>query len=116
MLAHVYNIITYCSVGAPGHARKFVEGLNATDRRFLSKLMTLVQLNGASGYYKQMAIHISTVNKDISLARELQKHLLEPSRKNVVIVQGKYRKRAIQLKWDVSEYYVQDKNMCHIHQ
>ena len=31
MLAHAYNIMIYCGVGAPGHGREVVDGLDATN-------------------------------------------------------------------------------------
>ena len=79
MLEHAYNIIIGRGVGAPGHGREFVDGLNSTDKRFISMLMTTVQLPGASAYYSQMAMHTSTENTDTSLERESQKHLSDPT-------------------------------------
>ena len=46
MLSHAYNIIIDCCDGAPGHGREVVNGLNATDKRFISMLMTNFQLHG----------------------------------------------------------------------
>ena len=39
MLAHVYNIIIYRGVGAPGHVRHGFYGLNATDKHIISVLV-----------------------------------------------------------------------------
>ena len=47
-------------------------------------LMANVQLPGSKGYDNQMAIHTATPKEDVSLARECQKHLSKPSRKNGV--------------------------------
>ena len=71
MLAHAYNIIIDCGVGAPGHGREVVDGLNATDKGFISVLMKTLQLIGASDYDSQMVVHTSTVNTYISLAKGL---------------------------------------------
>ena len=106
MLAHVYNIIIDRGVGAPVHIREVDDGQNALDKKNISILITTVQLHGASGYDKQMSMHTSTVNKDIILVREFKKHLLDPSRKNCVMGQVKYRKQDSQLKWTKSEYHV----------
>ena len=35
ILSHVYKIVLASSVGAPGHDRGFVYGLNTTDKMFL---------------------------------------------------------------------------------
>ena len=51
-------------------------------------LMNTVQLPSVEAYDTEMVIHNSTVKKDISLAKEFQKHLLDPSRKNSVMGQG----------------------------
>ena len=63
-----------------------------------------MQLPGAERYYTHMEIHTSTPNEDIILAREFQKCLSDPKRKNGVIDQDKYIKWSIQIKWDVHEY------------
>ena len=78
MLAHVYRIIVYHCVGAPGHGREVVDGLNATNKSIISMLMENVQLPGAYGYDTQIKMHTSTQKYNISLAREFQKHLSEP--------------------------------------
>ena len=62
-------------------------------------LMKNVKLPGALGYDKHTEIHTSTQKGDISLAREFQKQLLDPSRKNGVIDQGKYWKWSSERKW-----------------
>ena len=50
MLAHEYNIIIDCGVGAPLHGREVVDGLNATANFFLSILTTTVKLPGVEDY------------------------------------------------------------------
>ena len=40
-------------------------------------LVTTVQLTGAAYHYSHMEIHTSTVNTEISLAREFQKYISE---------------------------------------
>ena len=62
-------------------------------------LRTPVQLPGVEVYDTHIEIHTSSVNTYISIARELQKNLLDPSRKNSVMDQGKYIKWASQQKW-----------------
>ena len=50
MLVYAYNIIIDCGVGEPGHGRENVDGLNATNKSFLSMLIKTVQLTGAEDY------------------------------------------------------------------
>ena len=74
MLAHTYNVIINSGVGSTGHEIEFVDGLNDTEKRFLSMLMTTVKFPGAEAYDPRMEINTSTVSTDISLAREFQKN------------------------------------------
>ena len=55
-----------------------------------------------------MKIQTSTNTGDVILAIEFQKHLSDISHKNVVIGQGKYRKRASKQKWTERNYHVQN--------
>ena len=41
MLSHTYNILIDCGVGATGHGKDVVDGLNATDKRFITILIQL---------------------------------------------------------------------------
>ena len=70
-------------------------------------LFTTVQLPGAETYESQMVIHTSTSRTDTSLARELQKHLSNPTRSHDLLDHGKDRKRASKRKWNDREYHVQ---------
>ena len=72
MFYHAYNIEIVCGVGAPGHGKDVVDGLNATDKRFLTMFITTVQLSGTATNDSQMFIHTTIVNKDISLSRVFQ--------------------------------------------
>ena len=73
ILAHSYHIIIYHAVGAPGHGRDFVDGLNSTYKRFLYVLITTVELPGALAYNSYMTIHTLSVNKDNIPWTELKK-------------------------------------------
>ena len=78
------------------HTQEFVGVINTTDKQFLSMLITNVWLHGMIGYGKQMEMHTSTKKEYISLAREFQKHISDPTRKNGVIDQVNYIKQASQ--------------------
>mgnify|MGYP003340820577 CR=1 FL=1 len=39
MLALKFDIVIDCAVGAPGHGKDVVDGLNAVDKRFLRTAM-----------------------------------------------------------------------------
>ena len=50
MLAHAYNIIIDCGVGAPVNDREVVDGLNYTYKQLFSMVKTTVQLPVAADY------------------------------------------------------------------
>ena len=45
-----YKVLIDRGVGAPVYGREVVDGLNATDKSFLSMIMTTVQLPGSADY------------------------------------------------------------------
>ena len=47
-------------------------------------------------------------NYDVSLAKEFQHYLTKEHNKNVVIDQGKYKKRFMEGKWKDRQYQIQD--------
>ena len=53
-------------------------------------------------------MHYCTPKNDVSLSKELQKHMSKDDRKYEVIDQVKYRKRSSKRKWIDREYHVQD--------
>ena len=67
-----------------------------------------MQLQGPKGYDKQIVIKSATFTGDVSLAREVQKHLSNAARKHGLINQGKYKKGTALKKWTEREYHVQD--------
>ena len=69
MLAHAYNIIIDSGVGSPVHVREVFDGLNINCKWFLLILITTLQLPSTSSYNSHTAMHTSTVNTDIILAR-----------------------------------------------
>ena len=60
ILAHAYGIIIDCGFFVPVHGKYVVDGLNATEKWFISMLMENVQLRGYRGYANQTAMHITT--------------------------------------------------------
>ena len=62
-------MIIYRVISEPGHGIEVVNGMNATDKRFIFKLMATVQLTDSERFDKQMAIHKPTHNADVSLAQ-----------------------------------------------
>ena len=67
--------------------------------------MPTVRLRGAADYDSQT----STANTDISLEREFQKHISDPTQAHGLLDHGKDRKRASKKKWTEREYHLQDR-------
>ena len=66
---HTQVIIIDCGVGAPGHGKYVVDGLNTTNKSYLSMLMKTVKLPNDAKNNSQMVMNTSTENADISLAK-----------------------------------------------
>ena len=74
MFSHAYNIIIYRAVIAPGYGKYVIHGLNATNQKYLSMLISKSQLPGYISYGNFMEFHTSTGKADFSLAKESQKY------------------------------------------
>ena len=98
MLYHAYKVLNDCSVGSPVCGKDAVDGFNANDKRFLSMLMAAVNIPSTATGDSQKIMHTSISNTEISLAREFQKHVPEPTRAYEFIDHEKYRKQAIKHK------------------
>ena len=68
--------------------------------------MTTVQFPNAAKNNYQIIMDILTKNADISLAKEFQKNLSDPSHANGLIYHGKDRKHTSDRKWSDCEYHV----------
>ena len=59
MWSHAHDILIYSGVGSYGYGKYVLDGLNATYKRYLSMLITTVQLPNATKNNSQMVIHTS---------------------------------------------------------
>ena len=108
IFTHVYNIIIDCGVVTSGYGREVVDGLNYTNKRFLSMLLKTVQLTGEKSYEPHMAMHTSTTNIDISLEGKFQKHLSDLTWAHGLLDHGIDRKSYCKQKQIDCEYHVQE--------
>ena len=60
ILSQTFSVIIDHSISAPEHGRKVLDGLNATEKRFIFQSISTVQLLGAKGYYTQILMHSAT--------------------------------------------------------
>ena len=74
---------------------------------FFPILSTIVQMPCSEGYDSQMTIHTLTSNIYISLARESQTHVSDPTLAHGLLCHVKDRKRAVKWKCNEIEYHAQ---------
>ena len=91
-MSHTNNTIIYHGVGAIGYGIEVVDCLSDIYKGFLSMLSTPMKLPGAPSYTSQMTMNTSPVKIDISITREFQRHISDPTQKHGVIDQGMHRK------------------------
>ena len=75
VLSQSHSIIIGRGMSAPGHGSKVVDGLNAIAMRYMYQFMSNVQLLGSRTFDSQILMHSCTPKNDVSMAKELQKHL-----------------------------------------
>ena len=85
------SIIFYWGISSNGHRKEVVDSLNDIYKRYMYQLMSTVQLTVSKTFEKHILMHYCTPKKDVSLAKEFQKHLYKDDHKHGVIDQGKYR-------------------------
>ena len=73
MLSHAHDIMIDRGVGAHAHGKYVVDGLNATNKRHLSIIITTVQLPNSAIENSEIIMHTSTKNEEISLAKPFKK-------------------------------------------
>ena len=87
VLSQIHSMIIDRGISAPGHGKEVVDGLNATDKRYMYQLMSNVQLPGSRTFDSHILMHSCTPKNDVSLVKEIQKHLYKDDRKHGVIDQ-----------------------------
>ena len=101
------SIIIDKGIGAPGHGKYVVDGLNAVDNCYIYQLMSTVQLPVSNRFDSQIQMHTGNQKDYVSLAKEFQHHLTKEHRKNGIIDKGKYKRRLMERKWTDRQ--------CHVH-
>ena len=111
MLALTYGIIIDHAIGAPGHGKDEVDGLNATDKRFISGKMCLIGTPEANIKESRMAAHAMVENAALSLAEECARLCSSQARLRGVKSDKKYAKREKEAAVKLRHYHVQDRKM-----
>ena len=92
------SIIIDKGIGAPGHGKYVVDGINDVDNRYIYQLMSTFKLTGPSIFDSQMQMDTGNKKNDVSSAKEFQQRMKKEHRKNGVFDQGKTNKRFMERK------------------
>ena len=93
MVAMKYNIVIDCAVGAPGHGKDVVDGLNAVDKRFLRKSMFQIFNPEEGTTRKAMHAHGADSRGMVSFAEECRKLLQQHADHASSMISSKSSKR-----------------------
>ena len=92
VIIQCYSVIIDSGIIATGNGKEVFGGLNAIDKLYIYQLMSNVQISGSKiNLFTDYNAFFHRKN-DVSLAKELKKHMSKGHRKYVVIDQGKYKK------------------------
>jgi DNA polymerase II small subunit/DNA polymerase delta subunit B len=80
LLARNFSIIIDRAVGAPGHGKDEVDGLNAVDKRLLQSKMCHTEIAGEEDNERKMKPNAMMETENFSLAEECHQILQDPSR------------------------------------
>jgi hypothetical protein len=96
------------AIGAPGHGKDIVDGINATDKTYLASMMCLTGTPEANDSQKRMSAESMTETASKSLAFEAQRLLSLDSRINGVKGDKKHGKREANATLKQRHYHVQN--------
>jgi len=115
MLALKFDIVIDCAVGAPGHGKDVVDGLNAVDKRFLRTAMMRI-LNPEEEFdSKCMLSHTANQSTFYSFAKVCRKLLQEHADGVAAMTTEKSGKREKARKYASKKYFVQKKEDVPFH-
>ena len=75
VLCQRHSIIFDRGISAPGNSKELVDGINYIDKHYMYQFISTAQLPGSKTFNSQIIMHSCTPKKDVSLAKEFQKHL-----------------------------------------
>ena len=107
-LAQKYDITIDRAIGAPGHGKDIVDGINATNKKYLASMMCMTGTPESNDSKKRMATESMTETASKSLAVEAQRLLSLDSRIQGVKGDKKHAKRESDSILKQRHYHVQD--------
>jgi hypothetical protein len=107
LLATTHKIVIDRAIGAPGHGKDEVDGLNATDKRYLSEKMSVTYEPEVKEAVNRMAPEARENGESKSFARECVRLCSLPDRFEGVKSEGKSKKREDNRKMRMLFYHEQ---------
>eukprot|EP00957_Ditylum_brightwellii_P092078 7010500-Ditylum_brightwellii.AAC.1 len=98
-------------VGAPGHGKDAVDGLDAVDKAYLNKMMFRMYNPGSKHIAKDMIAHLITPSKKNSYASKVRDLLQCRTNKSNLHTSNARAKTEENAKYKVRHYNGQDKKM-----
>jgi hypothetical protein len=106
LLASQKHVVIDRAIGAPGHGKDIVDGLNATDKRFLKGKMCLIGSPEANDSAHRMVAHSMVEGASKSLAEECARLCSDEVRTSGVKGSVKREKRETNSKLKLRKYHV----------
>jgi hypothetical protein len=107
LLVVLNNVIIDWAVGAPGHGKDVVDGLNATDKRYLKQKINMVSTPEENDSNNRMSACSMVEEEGKSLAKECAQLCSDTSRVAGVKSDAKYAKREASAALKIRNYHVQ---------
>jgi hypothetical protein len=110
LIAVTYRIVYDRAIGAPGHGKDEVDGLNAVDKRYISEKMSLVMTPEADENSSRLAPEAMVEGVSKSIAEEAARLCSNMARTEGVKSEGKYLKRETNASMKKRHYHVHDQD------
>jgi hypothetical protein len=106
LIATEFDLTMDRAIGAPGHGKDIVDGLNATDKMYLKKQMCMIGTPESNDSQKRMEAHSMTETASLSLAEECARLCSRRERAEGVKGDVKLKKREEKAKMKNRTYHV----------
>ena len=103
-----FNIVIDRAIGAPGHGKSVIDGLNAVDKHYLKTVMCMSGTNRADDINTRMRMYSTIKESHLSFAEECARLCGQEERKFGVLNSSAYQSR--NQKINERYYHVQDPN------
>ena len=97
-------------IGVPCHGKNLVDGINASDKRYLKGKICMIETPEVNNCSKRIQVHSMIGNSHYSFSEKCKRLCECSDRENEAKSYSKYKRREAECKVKQSFYYVQNKN------